>query len=127
MCIRDREYSAWNIAFSTEKTVTKQGSISGGYSQCSFSISEFGWRTGAYGVRIVAYDTDNVASKPVLVSVTVKGAAEALVIYNVYTTDISYNGFTLTVEAASDYGPVSYTHLDVYKRQQYDGLCSAGN
>lgn len=98
------EYSAWNIAFSTEKTVTKQGSISGGYSQCSFSISEFGWRTGAYGVRIVAYDTDNVASKPVLVSVTVKGAAEALVIYNVYTTDISYNGFTLTVEAASDYG-----------------------
>ena len=41
------EYSAWNIAFSTEKTVTKQGSISGGYSQCSFSISEFGWRTGA--------------------------------------------------------------------------------
>lgn len=98
------EYSAWNIAFSTEKTVTKRGSISGGYSQCSFSISEFGWRTGAYGVRIVAYDTDNVASKPVLVSVTVKGAAEALVIYNVYTTDISYNGFTLTVEAASDYG-----------------------
>lgn len=98
------EYSAWNIAFSTEKTVTKTGSISGGYSQCSFSISEFGWRTGAYGVRIVAYDTDNVASKPVLVSVTVKGAAEALVIYNVYTTDISYNGFTLTVEAASDYG-----------------------
>ena len=52
----------------------------------------------------MAYDTDNVASKPVLVSVTVKGAAEALVIYNVYTTDISYNGFTLTVEAASDYG-----------------------
>lgn len=98
------EYSAWNIAFSTEKTVTKQGSISSGYSQCSFSISEFGWRTGAYGVRIVAYDTDNVASKPVLVSVTVKGAAEALVIYNAYTTDISYNGFTLTVEAASDYG-----------------------
>ena len=36
----------------------------------------------------MAYDTDNVASKPVLVSVTVKGAAEALVIYNVYTTDI---------------------------------------
>ena len=68
------------------------------------AVSELGWRTGAYGVRIVAYDTDNVASKPVLVSVTVKGAAEALVIYNVYTTDISYNGFTLTVEAASDYG-----------------------
>lgn len=44
------------------------------------------------------------SSKPVLVSVTVKGRAEALVIYNVYTTDISYNGFTLTVEAASDYG-----------------------
>ena len=89
------EYSAWNIAFSTEKTVTKRGSISGGYSQCSFSISDLGGGTGAYGVRIVAYDTDNVASKPVLVSVTVKGAAEALVIYNVYTTDISYNGFTL--------------------------------
>lgn len=98
------EYSAWNIAASTKTTVTKKGSISGNYSQCNFSISEFGNRTGAYGVRIVAYDTDNVASEPALVSVTVKGAAEALVIYNAYTTDISYNGFTLTIEAASDYG-----------------------
>ena len=98
------EYSAWNIAASTQTTVTKTGNISGNYSQCDFSISEFGGRTGAYGVRIVAYDTDNVASEPALVSVTVKGAAEALVIYNAYTTDISYSGFTFTVEAASDYG-----------------------
>ena len=98
------EYSAWNIAASTETTVTKQGSISNDYSKCTFSISEFGCRTGAYGVRIVAYDTDNVASKPVLVSVTVKSAAEALVIYNAYTSNISYSGFNLTVEASSDYG-----------------------
>lgn len=46
------EYSAWNIAASTETTVTKEGSISDGYSKCDFSISEFGGRTGAYGVRI---------------------------------------------------------------------------
>lgn len=108
------EYSAWNIAASTETTVTKEGSISDGYSKCDFSISEFGGRTGAYGVRIVAYDTDNVASKPVLVSVTVKGVAEALVIYNSYATDISYTGFTVTVEAASDYGLSSSSSMAVW-------------
>ena len=108
------EYSAWNIAASTETTVTKQGSISDGYSKCEFSISEFGGRTGAYGVRIVAYDTDNVASKPVLVSVTVKGTSEALVIYNAYTTDVSYTGFNVTVEAASDYGLSSGSSIAVW-------------
>ena len=108
------EYSAWNIAASTETTITKQGSISDGYSKCEFSVSEFGGKTGAYGVRIVAYDTDNVASKPVLVSVTVKGASEALVIYNAYTTDVSYTGFNVTVEAASDYGLSSGSSIAVW-------------
>ena len=98
------EYSAWNIAASTQTAVTKQATVANGYSSCNFSISEFGGRTGAYAVRMTAYDKNNIASEPVVVSVTVKGAADALVISNAYITDISYDGFTITVEAASDYG-----------------------
>lgn len=108
------EYSAWNIAASTESLVTKQASVTNGYSECSFSISEFGGKRGAYAVRMVAYDKDNVASEPALVSVTVKGVSEALVIYNSYITDLSYTGFTVTVEAASDYGLSSNSQIAVW-------------
>lgn len=108
------EYSAWNIAASTQTAVTKKSSIVNGYSSCNFSISEFGGRTGAYSVRMTAYDKNNIASEPILVSVTVKGATDALVVSNAYITDISYTGFTVNVEASSEYGLSDQSQVAVW-------------
>ncbi len=98
------EYSAWRVAEGTDTAVTKNGTVSGKTSTAHFNVSEFGGKTGAYEVRIVAYDSDGRASKDTIVSVTVKGRAEALKITNHYASQVSISGFYITLEASSDYG-----------------------
>ena len=98
------EYTAWYVATGTGTVVTKNGTISGSNSTAHFDVSEFGGKTGAYEVRIVAYDADGMASKDTIVSVTVKGRAEALTITNHYVSQVSTAGFYIIVEASSEYG-----------------------
>lgn len=108
------EFAAWHTQEGTVKVVTKNGAISGNNASAHFNISELGGQTGAYEVRIIAYDTDGIASTEKVVTVTVKGKAQSLVITNGYASNITSDGFTITYEARSDYGLSSASRVAVW-------------
>ena len=95
---------AWNIVSGAESAVTQTGVITGNTATAHFSTASFGGKTGAYKVKMIAYTSEGIASEEYLLDVTIKGITEALVISNIYATDISTSGFTLKVEASSDHG-----------------------
>jgi len=98
------EFSAWHIKTGTSSAVMQEGVISGNTAEAHFDLATFGWKTGAYNVRIIAYDDRGLASKETVVSVTVDGVSEALVISNAYISGCSSSGFTIIAEADSSYG-----------------------
>lgn len=98
------EFSAWHIKTGTVSVVTQIGTVNGNTASAHFDLASFGWKAGAYNVRVIAYDDKGIASKETVVSVNVASTADALVLSNVYITEYSSSGFTIIAEANSSYG-----------------------
>ena len=54
-----------------------------------------------------------------VIAILVLSFISSIIIYNTSLMDSSLSAFAIVIIAIAAFGAVSYTHLDVYKRQEY--------